>query len=291
MSARRIAAASVLAFAACGAPGSSGSQPTTSGRILHARLIDGGWQIFDHDLSSGESRQLTRTVGDKRYPVRTDRGDVLVHTSNQRPIVVEASSGVEREILPDAGPVRDVVGSPDGQRLVFARIRTDLIDASNLWLADFDGDPMRMLTDEPGIQCHPAWSPDGSRLAFVSGQGYGTYEIWTSDRDGGDRRMLTQDATHDFFPAWSPDGRRIAFSSDRSGDYELWLMNSDGTEPRRLTQSPGLDSRPSWSPDGRELAFTTNRSGVLEIWLLDVETGDARRAFDAKGDVCDPWWH
>lgn len=261
------------------------------GTITHARLVERTWQIFEEDLETGRARCLSRGPVDKRYPVRTRSSDVIAHTSNQRPIVIPALGGEQRELLREMEPLRDLVVSPRDDRYVFARIRTDLVDASNLWTCDSHGAGLQMLTDEPGIQCHPAWSSDGERLAYVAGQGYGTYEIWTCDARGGDRKQLTRNTSHEFFPAFSPDGSWIAFSSDRTGDYELWAMRSDGSHERQLTHAPGLDSRPSWSPDGRSIAFTSNRSGKLEIWVLEFESATAAGLIQATEGACDPFWH
>lgn len=265
-------------------------RPALAGRLTHSRLTDGFWQIWQTDLSTGAQTQLTTSPIDKRYPVLARSGEVLFHTSVQASARYDPATGNEETLFANLRPLRDVVPAPDGQRYVFSKIRTDVIDASNLWVCDRSGGGATMITEEAGIQGQAAWSPDGQRLAFMAGTGFGTYEIWTCDPEGGDRRRLTENAGHEFFPAWSPDGKSIAYSSDVSGNYEIWVMAVDGSGARALTNAPGLDSRPAWSPDGRSLAFTTNRRGRPEVWVMTADGNDPRPLIETSEGACDPDW-
>ena len=74
---------------------------------------------------------------------------------------------------------------------------------------------------------YPAWSPDGTKIAFVSSR-YGYDDIWVMDSDGSNQKQLTTIKTVDGYLAWSPDGTKIAFSSKRSGDWDIWVMDSKG---------------------------------------------------------------
>ncbi len=108
---------------------------------------------------------------------------------------------------------------------------------------------------------YPAWSPDGTRIAFMSMEPGAAgsnpeYEIYVVRANGTGVRRLTSAAGEDGWPAWSPDGGTIAFSSARSGRpsgdigplFEIWLMNADGSHQRRLSDVFG--QFPAWSPDG-----------------------------------------
>jgi len=94
----------------------------------------------------------------------------------------------------------------------------------------------------------PVWSPDGRKIAFVSGSNPNRPEIYVMNADGSGKRNLTRDAASDTSPAWSPDGRRIAFVSTRDGNSEVYVMNADGGGQRRLTHDPAGNFSPSWSP-------------------------------------------
>jgi len=267
-------------------------EPPRGDRITYSRLTDHTWQIWQRDLASGVDRQLTRSVFDKRFPGVGPASTVVYHTSSQRPWSTgDGGGGPERPILEELSPVRDVAVSPDGSRVVFAHPRLGAIESSNIWTARWEGDDARTVTDDPGLQFQPAWSPSGDEIAFIGGNGYGTYELYVAGVDGRTRRRLTENTSREFYPAWSPDGARIAYSSDASGDYEIWVIGKDGKNAAQLTRAPGLDSRPTWSPDGRRIAFTSRRSGGLEIWVMSTDGADQHRLFDAGAPACDPSWN
>ena len=100
----------------------------------------------------------------------------------------------------------------------------------------------------------PAWSPDGRKLAFVSGRD-GNAEIYVMNADGSAQENLTRQPASDSHPSWSRDGRRIVFVSRRDGNSEIYVMNADGSGLRNLTRTPSSDLDPAWSPDGRAIAF------------------------------------
>jgi Tol biopolymer transport system component len=118
-------------------------------------------------------------------------------------------------------------------------------------------------------------SPDGKRVAFVSGRS-GTTEIWVCDSDGKNPLPLTS-LGHDavYFPSWSPDGRFIAFESDLAGKNDIYVMSADGGQPRRLTTDASHEGSPSWSRDGRWIYFASDRGGDSQLWKVHPEGGEA----------------
>ncbi len=91
----------------------------------------------------------------------------------------------------------------------------------------------------------PAWSPDGTRIAFHSDRD-GNMEIYVASADRSGIARLTQNDAVDVYPTWSPDSTRIAFVSDRDGNLEIYVMKADGTEQTRLTDNSATDLLPSW---------------------------------------------
>ncbi len=123
---------------------------------------------------------------------------------------------------------------------------------------------------------HPRYSPDGTKIAFVSRRS-GTQEIWLCASDASNPvRVTSMRGPIVVGPQWSPDGRRIAFfaTTGAAGTYVVHLMDGEGGRPSRLTRSEGeLEALPAWSRDGRSLYLTSGRSGSLQIWKLPVDGG------------------
>ena len=171
--------------------------------------------------------------------------------------------------------------SPDGRSIAL-----DLLGA--LWLMPADGGPAARVLDD-GYDAHaPAWSPDGTRLAF---QAYyrDTWHLWTMRRDGSELAQVTSGPFDDREPYWSPDGRRLAFSSDRSGNYDVWTVTLATGEVTRITASPANDSMPAFSPDGREIAFVSDRD-ARGIYTRRLDTGAERQLAADSAVLYTPSW-
>ncbi|HUT15915.1 MAG TPA: hypothetical protein VMY98_06690, partial [Anaerolineae bacterium] len=93
----------------------------------------------------------------------------------------------------------------------------------DIWVMRGDGSDPRRLTEDPGNDLSPTWSPDGKRIAFVSDRD-GNKEIYVMNADGNEQIDLTRDPSEDWTPAWSPDGTKIAFSSYRDVNWEIYVM-------------------------------------------------------------------
>ena len=93
----------------------------------------------------------------------------------------------------------------------------------------------------------PAWSPDGTKIAFETTRD-GNFEIYTMNADGSGQTNITNTGANDLAPAWSPDGTKIAFTSDRDGNVEIYAMNSNGSGQTRITNNAAQDSQPDWGP-------------------------------------------
>ena len=157
--------------------------------------------------------------------------------------------------------------SPQGTHLF-------LMAMNGLYLVDVEAQTTVGLSQAAGEDYEPVWSPDGSRLAFVSQRG-GNSEIYIFDVADGVLTQLTDEPTSDTHPTWSADGSQIAFVSLRSGDADIYVMNvgNGGGEPVNMTQDPARDVDPAWSPDGSQIAFISNREGSNRIFVMDARGG------------------
>jgi len=164
--------------------------------------------------------------------------------------------------------------SPDGRFVAYQSDRVlapgDTVAHYNIYVIAANGTGLLALTSDTLGNIQPAWSPDGTKIAFATKRD-GNYEIYVMDAGGGNLLRLTNDPGEDGQPAWSPDGSKIAFASDRSGNADIYVMNAaDGSNVVDLTSNGAADLAPTWSPDGTKIAFSSDRTGQSEIWVMDA---------------------
>lgn len=136
----------------------------------------------------------------------------------------------------------------------------------------------------------PAFSPDGSRIAFMTNRD-GNMEIYTVNRGGGGLRRVTQHPGNDSTPTWSPAGNQIAFTSDRSGSPQIYIVDADGLgQPRRITSESWAD-RATWSPAPyNEIAYAGRTGPGFDIKIFSLEQGQIRTVTDGTGSNESPAW-
>lgn len=156
----------------------------------------------------------------------------------------------------------------------------------DIYVINSNGTGAIQLTANPGWDAEPAWSPDGSKIAFTSARD-GNLEIYVMNADGSAPMRLTSDPAADYGPAWSPDGTRIAFGSNRGdGSPRIYVMNADGSNPVPLTN--GGD--PAWSPDGSRIAFSSNQGGPFGIFVMNADGSGITRLTTPDYSDAQPAW-
>ena len=146
-----------------------------------------------------------------------------------------------------------------------------------LQVADADGfGPQTILaSDEPIIS--PSWSPDGTRLAYVSFERKKPV-VYVQSLTSGQRTAVANFLGSNSAPAWSPDGRRLAVVLTKDGGSQIFVIDAGGGgQATRLSNTPGIDTEPNFSPDGQSIIFTSDRGGSPQIYRMAVTGGQAQR--------------
>ncbi len=181
--------------------------------------------------------------------------------------------------------------SPDGKQIVFCSLRAafpnDKLtpeeqkryeqDASyfgDIYIMNADGSNVLRLTNEPGYDGGPFFSPDGQRIVWRHFDESGVIaDVWTMKTDGSDKHRITDFKAMSWAPFYHPSGKYFIFTSNKLGfeNFELFIVDAEGEhEPVRVTFTDGFDGLPTFSPDGKKLCWTTNRNGgQSQLFLAD----------------------
>jgi TolB protein len=145
-----------------------------------------------------------------------------------------------------------------------------------LEVADSDGEGVQVAlrSNEPIIS--PAWSPDGTKVAYVSFENKKPV-VYVQNLVTKQRTVVANFKGSNSAPAWSPDGSKLAVALSRSGSTQIYMVNADGSGLRRISNSNGIDTEPQFSGDGQSIYFTSDRSGGPQIYKMSVAGGEARR--------------
>src|SRR3954447_17858556 len=176
----------------------------------------------------------------------------------------ETPPSIPHKFTATEGYARTPAFSPSGDRLAFS---VDESDRSHIFVQKFDGSAANQVTNGDVRDYEPAWSPDGSRIAFV--RRFGTaYQVRVLGLTTGEEKVLTEIAGSDHID-WSPDGKWLATSDQESppASRSIQILSAENGARRRVTAPPpGIlgDRSARFSPDGRSIAFVRTAEGGNE---------------------------
>ncbi|MCA1643331.1 MAG: DUF4214 domain-containing protein [Acidobacteria bacterium] len=279
-----------------------------NGKVAFLRTgFDGGDGVYV--MNADGSNQL-RITADGEAPTFSPDGTKIAFTIYQGPgngfgeIYVVGADGcnpvnVTKHPLPDLSPT----WSPDGAKIAFITNRDhsnpqDPEDGLNeIYVMNADGSNQTRITNgQGGFYLTPAWSPDGTKIAFgfapPNARSDTEVEIYVINADSTNLTRLTNNTLSDSEPSWSPDSQKLAFerATGGAGSQEIYVMNADGTSQTRLTNNSDADLNPAWSPDGTKIAFVGYRNSNFDIYVMNAGGTNPTRLTSDPGIDIQPAW-
>jgi TolB protein len=158
-----------------------------------------------------------------------------------------------------------------------------------LAVMDSDGANHRYLTSGQATALTPRYSPDYSKILYLSYLN-GEPSIYIYDLASGTQRLLLHTRNATMAPRWSPDGKWILYSMAVAGNTDIYKMPSAGGQSVKLTDSPGIDIGGSFSPDGGRIVFESDRSGSQQIYVMNADGSNQHRISFFGGRAGTPEW-
>jgi TolB protein len=216
----------------------------------------------------------------------------LLDTVRQTELVGEEVSATSDQLRAIAHHISDKIFEKlTGDRGVFSTRITYVNKQGSkyrLVVADADGygEQTALSSNEPIMS--PAWSPDGSHLAYVSFEKRHAV-VYVQSLLTGQRLLLANFDGSNSAPAWSPDGKQLAIVLARNGSAQIYLIHPDGTGLRRISFSGAIDTEPCFSPDGQYMLFTSDQGGTPQIYRMTVDgSGSPERLTFGEGNNFSP---
>lgn len=249
--------------------------------IGNATLADNALIKFSDWQSRGAYAVVSGSLlagGDGRYETRYRLQDVAKQSLLD--IGALGHTSTPAQLRAAAHRIADAIYQKlTGERGIFSTRIAYVVKSTGryeLKIADADGaNPQTALAShEPLIS--PSWSPDGSKLAYVSFEAKKPV-IYVHDLAANRRHVVANFKGSNSAPAWAPDGKRLAIVLTKDGNSQMYLANADGSGVTRLATSSGIDTEPQFSPDGQSIYFTSDRGGSPQIYSIPASGGAASR--------------
>jgi TolB protein len=186
-------------------------------------------------------------------------------------LVVADSDGANPQTVFDSNePIMSPDWSPDGKYLAYVSFEDQR--PAIYWQNIYTG-RRELLSEKPGLNSAPVFSPDGKSLAMVLSSSPGNPDIYIMNLASHTLRRITDSDAIDTEPAWSPNGSSLYFTSDRGGSPQIYKVSLSGGTAQRVTFDGSYNARPRISPDGQTLAMVHRENGQLHITVMNLNTG------------------
>ena len=165
-----------------------------------------------------------------------------------------------------------------------------LSDNRGIFVTDSFGSRILQVTDSVSSTFYPRWSPDGTRLAFVSSLG-GQSDIYVTAFGDDPPQKISNGVRVNSPPVWSPDGAQLLFTGNRDTEFrQLYAVAVDTRQQRKLTKSESNTDWPAWSPNGRHIVFSAFTENNFELYVMDSAGENLHRLTATDVRETQPVW-
>ena len=244
------------------------------------------WRFVDAEaLVIGEVWKLGPDLYEVQFRIFDVARELEIGTGKRIPNLREQDLRTAAHIISD-NVYQAFTGRPGAYNSRIAYVKRSEIEYQRfryrMMVADWDGYGEQEVYASWRPLLSPAWTPDGSKLAFVSFTENGPV-IQVLELSTGQHEVIASFSGVNSAPAWSPDGSKLAYSTSRNGSPDVYVYDTFTQEHTRLNTHYAIDTEPAWSPDGQSLLFTSSRTGKPQIYSLDIGEGEAvRMTFEGK---------
>ncbi|MEC9416004.1 MAG: Tol-Pal system beta propeller repeat protein TolB [Pseudomonadota bacterium] len=220
-----------------------------------------------HRIADMVYKELTGIRGVFDTKVAYVKSSVLGGNHNYALIISDSDGENEQVILESKDPIMSPTWTPDSRQLAYVSFEGDV---SSIFMQNLRTGNRRKISELPGINGSPAFSPDGRKLVLTLGGADGNLDIHILDIASRKLKRMTYNRAIDTEATWSPDGEEIYFTSDRGGSPQIYKMAINQDKAQRITFEGNYNARPRLSPEGKKLAMVHLYRGDYRIAIYDL---------------------
>ncbi len=266
---------------------------------------DWGSEIIECDWDGANSKVITK---DKSYcvtPVLIPKGEgmgkelflyVSYKTGQPKILIASLDEGKGKKVVDIRGNQILPAISKKRDKIAFicdASGRTDLFVQPIHPETGRTGTPKQLFSYPRSTQASPTFSPDGSKIAFVSDKD-GAARIYLISSEAGEKRptaqLLTKKSRESSCPSWSPDGTKLAYSAKTEGIRQIWTYNFSTGEEKQLTYGPGNKENPCWASNSLHIVFNSTDNNSSDLYVVNLNQPDAVKVTKGQGKKHYPTW-